>query len=108
MYHICPPQCQIQLARRKEIDAHDSVRLRAEFRAQGVDPLGRSVGRPVTGLNQRCDAASLDRRVDFERAGDDQACLVGDRQRLQRVTLEERVDRLGQRRGRRRLGAKRA
>ena len=38
MYHICPPQRQIQLARRKEIDAQDSFRLRAEVSRATLGP----------------------------------------------------------------------
>ena len=68
--------------------------------------LRRSVRRPVARLNQRDDRPGLDRRIDLERAGHDEAGLVGDRQRLQRVLLEERANRLGQGGGRLRLGSK--
>ncbi len=63
MYHICPPQCQIQLARLEEIDALNSVRFRAKFHAQDMDSLCRSVRRPVARLNQPDDIPRLDRRV---------------------------------------------
>ena len=63
--------------------------LRRVWPVSALGPLGRPVGRAVAGLNERRDGAGLDRRIDLERAGDDEAGLVGHRQRLKRVALRE-------------------
>ena len=70
--------------------------LRAGLAREGLGSLGGPVRRAVAGLNERRDAARRDRRVDLERSRDDKAGFVGDRQRLQRVALQQRVDRLGE------------
>ena len=59
-------------------------------------PLGGPVARAVARLNQRRDVARLDGRIDLERAREDESGLVGHRQRLKRIALEKRVDRLGE------------
>ena len=90
MYHICLPQCQIQLARREEIYPRRLFRPSGpSLRPERLRPLRAPSRRAVAGLNQRGDVAASDRRIDLERAGDDEPGLVGHRQRLQRVALEQ-------------------
>ena len=68
-------------------------------RPQSLGPLLRALGSPVARLNERGHVAVPDRRIDLERARDDEPCLVGHRKRLQRVPLEQRVDGRRQLRG---------
>ena len=90
MYHTCLPQCQTQLARRKEINPQNTFCF-TEARAQRVRPLLRAVWSAIAGLNHRGHVAGSNRRIDLEGASDDEPGLVGHRQRLQRVALEQSV-----------------
>ena len=97
MYHICLPQCQIQLARGEEIygrhgspAASPSRALSAFARFAAPSALRRS---PAI---RRGDVVVRDRRLDLEGAGNDKPRLVRHRQRLQRVALEQPVDLVGQ------------
>src|SRR5260370_5375187 len=96
MYHICPAQCQIQLARGEEIYSRDPLGRLAEAPLEDALELARPVGRAVARMNQGDDIAAPDRRLDLGRARDDQSSLVDDRQELQRIALDDRVELLGE------------
>ena len=53
MYHICPAQCQIQLARREQIYRARPLLPPGRVGGQDSGSLGRSVRRAVARLNQR-------------------------------------------------------
>ena len=65
MYHICPPQCQIQLARGEEIDPRRPAQPRLRGRAAGRSSLCGPVGRAVAGVDEADDLARGDRRLDL-------------------------------------------
>ena len=92
MYHICLPQCQIQLARRKEIYSR-TLRSRSPKTplSEPVELLP-AVARAVARMNERDELAGADRRLDLHRARHHEPRLVDEREKLERVLFEQPVD----------------
>src|SRR6266508_3168932 len=92
MYHICPPQCQIQLRRGKCIDHHDFRRVRAP--AQGGRKLFHAVGSRLDSVEKCHHVGASERRFDIGKADRDVARLVADRENVERGPFDQTLRRL--------------
>src|SRR4029079_2263241 len=88
MYHICPPQCQIQFLS-GQLGDHRNGRYRvAEAFPQRPGELSSTVLGRLRGVDASAEPALGDRRLDLGKAGDDGAGLVRERERLAKILAQ--------------------
>jgi hypothetical protein len=93
MYHIWPPQCQIQLGRRERGDYADFASFRLRLSPQSSD-FTHAVRCGIGSVQQGDDLFPRQRRFDFAEARDYPAGLAGDGQRVERGALKQAFGRI--------------
>jgi len=91
MYHICPPQCQTQLAGGKQFHARPRPLISitpAKALPEFVPPLGAT----IFGMNKTGDDARGDCLLDLGETTHDLTGLAGERQSLHAVLRQESLD----------------
>src|ERR1700675_3540640 len=91
MYHICPPQYQIQLARLKQFPPR-SCPLIAITPAQALPEFAHPVGAAIRGMNKTGDGARGNGLLDLGETAHDLTGLAGERQSLQAVLRQKCLD----------------
>src|SRR5205807_6132166 len=91
MYHICPPQCQIQLAGSKQFHAR-SRPLIAITPAQALPEFAHPVDAAIRSMNKTSDGARGNCLLDLGKTAHDLTGLAGERQSLQAVLRQKSLD----------------